>query len=201
MKSSIDEISIRAKSVITLGDGELASGKLSRGRWTQLLPGNREFTEREGRLIVIEKFPVVGHNPENCGRENEFTTTLDARNFKFHPLLFFPTFPTLLCLRVLRQLLPRVRSNGKVNPRGFSSQPPLESRFFLKYRYTIRCNISSLRFVILWNDGWRFFLRRWSELEIVSMEYEWWRWVRFLELLNIRNYFYSLGNWRQREGK
>lgn len=94
MKSSIDEISIRAKSVITLGDGELASGKLSRGRWTQLLPGNREFTEREGRLIVIEKFPVAGHNPENCGRGNEFTTTLDARNFKFHPLLFFPTFPS-----------------------------------------------------------------------------------------------------------
>lgn len=39
---------------------ELASGKLSRGRWTQLLPGSREFRGRGGeRLIVIEKFAAA----------------------------------------------------------------------------------------------------------------------------------------------
>lgn len=39
---------------------ELASGKLSRGRWTQLLPGSREFTRKgRERLIVIEKFAAA----------------------------------------------------------------------------------------------------------------------------------------------
>lgn len=39
---------------------ELASGKLSRGRWTQLLPRSREFRGRgRERLIVIEKFATA----------------------------------------------------------------------------------------------------------------------------------------------
>lgn len=58
---SIDGISIHAvRGKRNLRFSELASGKLSRGRWTQLLPGSREFTRKgRERLIVIEKFAAA----------------------------------------------------------------------------------------------------------------------------------------------
>lgn len=95
---------------------ELASGKLSRGRWTQLLPGSREFTRKgRERLIVIEKFAAA----TGIIRKIAAGETNLRRPSTRVILNSTPSFSSLLCSASASSANYRtrgcVRLNGKVN--------------------------------------------------------------------------------------
>lgn len=95
---------------------ELASGKLSRGRWTQLLPRSREFRGRgRERLIVIEKFATA----TGIIRKIAAGETNLRRPSTRVILNSTPSFSSLLCSASASSANYRtrgcVRLNGKVN--------------------------------------------------------------------------------------
>lgn len=114
---SIDGISIHAvRGKRNLRFSELASGKLSRGRWTQLLPGSREFTRKgRERLIVIEKFAAA----TGIIRKIAAGETNLRRPSTRVILNSTPSFSSLLCSASASSANYRtrgcVRLNGKVN--------------------------------------------------------------------------------------
>lgn len=95
---------------------ELASGKLSRGRWTQLLPRSREFRGRgRERLIVIEKFAAA----TGIIRKIAAGETNLRRPSTRVILNSTPSFSSLLCSASASSANYRTRGclrlNGKVN--------------------------------------------------------------------------------------
>lgn len=114
---SIDGISIHAvRGKRNLRFSELASGKLSRGRWTQLLPGSREFTRKgRERLIVIEKFAAA----TGIIRKIAAGETNLRRPSTRVILNSTPSFSSLLCSASASSANYRTRGclrlNGKVN--------------------------------------------------------------------------------------
>lgn len=114
---SIDGISIHAvRGKRNLRFSELASGKLSRGRWTQLLPRSREFRGRGGeRLIVIEKFAAA----TGIIRKIAAGETNLRRPSTRVILNSTPSFSSLLCSASASSANYRTRGclrlNGKVN--------------------------------------------------------------------------------------
>lgn len=114
---SIDGISIHAvRGKRNLRFSELASGKLSRGRWTQLLPGSREFTRKgRERLIVIEKFAAA----TGIIRKIAAGKTNLRRPSTRVILNSTPSFSSLLCSASASSANYRTRGclrlNGKVN--------------------------------------------------------------------------------------